>query len=104
INGFLCKEKITTAEPLQFNRNISSIGRCMHVMLTEELAYNESAFGCEYTEALNCIHYVNCVGTNMVHYLNNKTCQDPHVLVFGDKENSSQVFIIFIGEAFEKET
>ena len=40
----------------------------------------------------------------MVHYLNNETSQDPHVLVLGDKENSSQVFIIFIGEAVEKET
>ncbi|XP_067241577.1 uncharacterized protein si:dkey-286j15.1 [Chanodichthys erythropterus] len=44
------------------------------------------------------------VGTNVVDYLSSDTSQDPHVLVLGDKENSSQVFVIFNGEAVEQET
>ncbi|ROL44307.1 hypothetical protein DPX16_8729 [Anabarilius grahami] len=44
------------------------------------------------------------VGTNVVDYLSSDTGRDPHVLVLGDKENSSQVFVIFNGEAVEQET
>ncbi|KAK9966163.1 hypothetical protein ABG768_003289 [Culter alburnus] len=57
-----------------------------------------------YTEMKRSFIDVQPVGTNMVQYLHNETSQDPHVLVLGDKGNSSQVFIIFNGEAVEKET
>ncbi|KAK7175960.1 hypothetical protein R3I93_000275 [Phoxinus phoxinus] len=40
----------------------------------------------------------------MMHYLNSETSQDPHILVLGDKDNSSQVLTIFNREAVEKET
>lgn len=44
------------------------------------------------------------VGTNVADYLSSDTNQDPHVLVLGDKESSSQVFVIFNGAAVEQET
>lgn len=40
----------------------------------------------------------------MVHYLDSETIPDPHVLVLGDKENFSEVFVVFNGEALEQET
>ncbi|XDV30880.1 hypothetical protein PO909_033710, partial [Leuciscus waleckii] len=57
-----------------------------------------------YAEIKRSFIDIKPVGTNMVHYLISETSQDPHILVLGDKENSSQVFIIFNGEAIEKET
>ncbi|XP_077100006.1 uncharacterized protein LOC143750715 [Siphateles boraxobius] len=57
-----------------------------------------------YAEMKRSFIDIKPVGTNMVHYLTSETSQDPHILVLGDKENSSQVFIVFNGEAIEKET
>lgn len=52
---------------------------------------------------LRCLFLLK-VGTSVADYLSADTGQDPHVLVLGDKENSSQVFVIFNGEALEQET
>lgn len=61
------------------------------------IKYNYSA--CQ----LNFIYSFK-LGTTMMQYLNHKTSQNPHVLVLGDKDNSSQVFIIFNREEMEQET
>ncbi|XP_067277997.1 uncharacterized protein si:dkey-286j15.1 [Pseudorasbora parva] len=57
-----------------------------------------------YAEIKRSFIDIQPVGTNMDQYLSSETSQDPHVLVLGDKENFSQVFVIFNGEAVEQET
>ncbi|KTG02879.1 hypothetical protein cypCar_00048511 [Cyprinus carpio] len=57
-----------------------------------------------YTEMKQSFIDIQPVGTNIVQYLNHEASQNPQVLVLGDKEDSSQVFIIFNGEAMEQET
>ncbi|NP_001119930.1 uncharacterized protein LOC796378 [Danio rerio] len=58
-----------------------------------------------YAEVKSSFIDVQPVGTNMVQYLNSAMTQDPpHILVLGDKEHSSQVYVVFSGQAVEQET
>ncbi|KAL1276419.1 hypothetical protein QQF64_036042 [Cirrhinus molitorella] len=57
-----------------------------------------------YTEMKRCFTDIQPVGTNIVHYLNGETSENPHILEPGDKVNTTQVFIILNGEAMEQKT